>query len=111
MSRRFIGFELSVRTFRSRLPDLRALVPGTIREPVRVAQPVPNRGKAWSESEDRRLHQRFETLRGEGMPKGAIVAELTREFERGAWAIRKRLKLAPPGSQDASRAGAANEKS
>jgi hypothetical protein len=54
---------------------------------------VPNRGKTWTVDEAQRLHDRYRDLHASGATKGAIVDTLSAEFARGAWAIRKRLRL------------------
>ena len=91
MNRRFIGFEKSAATFRSRVPALRALRAGGLLEEAPRPHVVPNRGKSWSAAESQRLRSRYGALRSEGVAKGDIVRVLSREFARGAWAIRKRL--------------------
>lgn len=91
MNRRFIGFERSPATFRSRVPALRTLGAGTLLEQAPRPHVVPNRGKAWSAAESQQLRSRYRALRGEGVAKGEVVRVLSREFARGAWAIRKRL--------------------
>ena len=48
MNRRFVGFEVSERTFRSRVPELRKVVPGSMLEPEPAPHVVRNRGKSWS---------------------------------------------------------------
>ena len=92
MNRRFIGFEISARTFRSRVPALRAIVPGSLLTAAPPPHVVRNRGKSWSPAEEERLQGRFRELRAMGATQNAIVATLSAEFERGAWAIRKRLR-------------------
>lgn len=92
MNRRFIGFEISEKTYRSRVEQWRALTPGSLLRTKPEPHVVRNRGKSWSEAEEERLHGRFRELRAAGATQGAIVAALSAEFERGAWAIRKRLR-------------------
>lgn len=92
MNRRFIGFEISEKTYRSRVEQWRALIPGSLLKTKPEPHVVRNRGKSWSEAEEERLHGRFRELRAAGATQGAIVAALSAEFERGAWAIRKRLR-------------------
>ena len=91
MNRRFVGFEVSERTFRSRVPELRKVVPGSMLEPEPAPHVVRNRGKSWSDAEVERLQARYRDLHASGAAQNAIVATLSAEFERGAWAIRKRL--------------------
>jgi site-specific DNA-methyltransferase (adenine-specific) len=91
MNRRFVGFEVSQRTFRSRVPELRKIVPGSMLGPEPAPHVVRNRGKSWSAAEVERLQARYRDLRASGAAQNAIVATLSAEFERGAWAIRKRL--------------------
>jgi site-specific DNA-methyltransferase (adenine-specific) len=92
MNRRFAGFEISQKTFRSRIPALRSIVPGSLLEPAPAPHIVPNRGKLWSPSESARLISRFRDLHATGVTKSAIVTMLSAEFARGSWAIRKRLR-------------------
>ena len=92
MNRRFIGFEISKQTFRSRVPALRAIVPGSLLQARPHPHVVRNRGKNWSPAEEEQLQGRFRELRAIGATQGAIVETLSAEFERGAWAIRKRLR-------------------
>lgn len=91
MNRRFVGFEISERTFRSRVPELRKVAPGSMLQPEPAPHVVRNRGKSWSPAEAERLAARYRDLRASGAAQSAIVATLSAEFERGAWAIRKRL--------------------
>jgi site-specific DNA-methyltransferase (adenine-specific) len=92
MNRRFSGFEISPRTFRSRVAALRAIVPGSLLAPEPDPHIVKNRGKLWSEAESAQLISRYRDLHAAGVTKGAIVNMLSAEFARGAWAIRKRLR-------------------
>lgn len=92
MNRRFVGFEVSPRTFRSRVPALRKIIPGSLLERAPEPHVVRNRGKSWSAAELAQLQRRFRELRASGATQGAIVAALSAELERGAWAIRKRLR-------------------
>jgi site-specific DNA-methyltransferase (adenine-specific) len=96
MNRRFAGFEISQKTFRSRVPALRKIVAGSLLEAQPRPHVVRNRGKAWSADESQRLHDRYRALHATGATKGAIVDALSMEFARGAWAIRKRLRLLSP---------------
>jgi len=91
MSRRFVGFEISSQTFTGSLGRLKAVVPGSLCEPPRRSRTPAKRGKAWNSAEESLLMKRFQGMREAGIPQGAIVTTLTNEFERGAWAIRKRL--------------------
>ncbi len=92
MNRRFIGFEISERTFRNRVPELRKISPGSMLQPPPVPHVVRNRGKSWSAAEVERLQVRYHDLLASGATQTTIVATLSAEFERGAWAIRKRLR-------------------
>lgn len=94
MNRRFTGFEKSRAIFSARLPQLRAIAPGSLLEAAPRAHVVPNRGKAWSAAELRRLEERYRAMRADGASKGDAVSALCEEFARGAWAIRKRLEAA-----------------
>jgi site-specific DNA-methyltransferase (adenine-specific) len=93
MNRRFVGFEISQKTFRSRVPALKKMVAGAMLEPQPRPHVVRNRGKAWSDDESQRLHERYRALHASGATKKAIVAALSAEFARGAWSIRKRLRM------------------
>ena len=92
MNRRFVGFEISQKTFRSRVPALHEIVAGSLLQPQPDPHVVRNRGKAWSADESARLRDRYSDLHATGATKAAIVTALSVEFARGAWAIRKRLK-------------------
>jgi site-specific DNA-methyltransferase (adenine-specific) len=91
MNRRFVGFEVSERTFRSRVPELRKVAPGSMLEPEPAPHVVRNRGKSWSAAEVERLQARYRDLHATGAAQNAIITALSAEFERGPWAIRKRL--------------------
>jgi site-specific DNA-methyltransferase (adenine-specific) len=91
MNRRFTGFEISKKAFDACEKRISAVEPGSLLRPAPRPHIVPNRGKAWSAAEAAHLEKRYHDLRARGLTKGAIVAALCREFERGAWAIRKRL--------------------
>jgi site-specific DNA-methyltransferase (adenine-specific) len=93
MNRRFVGFEISRKTFTTRVPHLKRLTPGSLLEPLPRPHVVRNRGKAWTPAESKRLQRRYRDLRAAGVSQGAIIEALSREFARGAWAIRKRLVL------------------
>jgi site-specific DNA-methyltransferase (adenine-specific) len=93
MNRRFAGFEISKKAFEACAARIRAVEPGTLLQPAPRPHVVRNRGKAWSHAESQRLRTRYRALHASGMRKGQIVATLSREFKRGAWAIRKRLAL------------------
>ena len=80
------------RTFNSRVLHLRAIVSGALLKSVPQPHVVRNRGKNWSPAEEERLQGRFRELRAMGATQNAIVTMLSAEFERGAWAIRKRLR-------------------
>lgn len=97
MNRRFVGFEISKKAFRSSVTALQKIRAGSLLAPTPRPHIVPNHGKAWSAAESELLHARYRELHASGAAKGAIVDALTAEFSRGAWAIRKRLRtlLAP----------------
>ncbi len=92
MNRRFVGFEISERTFRNRVPELRKIIPGSLLEQPPAPHVVRNRGKSWSAGEVEHLQDRFRELHASGATHSSIVATLSAELERGAWAIRKRLR-------------------
>jgi hypothetical protein len=93
MNRRFAGFEISKKAFEACVARIRAVEAGALLQPAPRPHVVRNRGKAWSYSESQRLRARYRALHASGLRKGQIVAMLSREFNRGAWAIRKRLTL------------------
>jgi len=93
MNRRFVGFELSRKTYASRVPSLQAIAAGSLLTPAPRPHVVGNRGKAWSANESQRLRQRYFDLHASGATNDAIVSALSTEFARGAWAIRKRLRI------------------
>jgi site-specific DNA-methyltransferase (adenine-specific) len=95
MNRRFAGFEISKTVYAAAAQRILSAVPGSLLEPAIEPHVVPNRGKTWSEDESERLQQRYRDLHMSGATQTAIVQVLSREFARGAWAIRKRLKGAP----------------
>lgn len=96
MKRRFVGFELSKPTFKSRVPQIRDLVPGSLlpalRRPQNGHHHIENAGKPWSDAEIDALVKRYELLAAEGKGKGEIKKVLCNEFKRGTWAITKLLK-------------------
>jgi site-specific DNA-methyltransferase (adenine-specific) len=91
MNRRFTGFEISKKAFETCVRRINGVQPGSLLQPAPRPHVVRNRGKVWSAAESERLHKRYSDLQAKGLAKGAIVAALSREFKRGAWAIRKRL--------------------
>lgn len=93
MNRRFTGFEISKKAFETSRERIDAVQPGALLQPAPRPHIVHNRGKTWSAAESQRLGKRYRDLHAKGMTKAAIVAALSREFKRGAWAIRKRLAL------------------
>jgi site-specific DNA-methyltransferase (adenine-specific) len=93
MKRRFAGFEISKKAFDACAQRINAVEAGSLLRPAPRPHVVRNRGKAWSSSESQLLHKRYRELYAQGMSKGDIVSALSREFKRGAWAIRKRLAL------------------
>ena len=96
MDRRFAGFEVSKSAFRTASARVRKAVPGSMLDPVPQPHVVRNRGKAWSDAESEHLRTRYRDLRSTGATQTAIVQELSREFARGAWAIRKRIRNLSP---------------
>jgi site-specific DNA-methyltransferase (adenine-specific) len=93
MNRRFVGFEISKKAYEACVQRIESIDPGSQLKPAPRPHVVRNRGKTWSAAELQRLSKRYRDLHAKGMAKGAIVAMLSREFKRGAWAIRKRLAL------------------
>jgi site-specific DNA-methyltransferase (adenine-specific) len=93
MNRRFAGFEISKKAYEACEQRIGGVQPGSLLRPSPRPHVVRNRGKAWSASELQRLRRRYRELHAQGLPKGAIIVALSREFKRGAWAIRKRLSL------------------
>lgn len=91
MNRRFAGFEVSKKAYETCVKRIEAVVPGSLVRAAPRAHVVRNRGKAWTAAESQRLAKRYRDLLAKGMRKGDIVAALSSEFKRGAWAIRKRL--------------------
>lgn len=96
MSRRFIGFELSKPTFKSRVPQIEQIARGnllpTLRTPANGHHRIENAGKPWSDAEIDALVKRYSDLAEEGKGKGEIVEMLCTDFKRGSWAIVKLLK-------------------
>lgn len=93
MKRRFAGFEISKKAYEACVKRIDAVQPGSLLRPAPRPHVVRNRGKMWSAAESQRLAKRYRDLHAKGMAKGTIVSELSREFKRGTWAIRKRLAL------------------
>ncbi|MFN2449655.1 MAG: site-specific DNA-methyltransferase [Candidatus Baltobacteraceae bacterium] len=91
MNRRFIGFEQSRAAFDACVPKVRAFQAGSLMEAAPAQHVVRNRGKVWTPEEAQLLRERYDALRACGRNKGQVIGELSREFARGAWAIRKRL--------------------
>ncbi|HEV2262074.1 MAG TPA: site-specific DNA-methyltransferase [Candidatus Rubrimentiphilum sp.] len=98
MNRRFVGFEISSRACKSALVRLSLVAAGSLAEDLPVPQVVRNRGKSWSAADLERLQSRYHELHAAGETQHAIVARLSKEFERGAWAIRKRLRATTYGN-------------
>lgn len=96
MDRRFAGFEISKKAFDRCVERIEAVQAGELLQPAPRPHIVHNRGKAWSAAESRRLGKRYRDLNAKGLTKTAIIEALSREFKRGAWAIRKRLALIHP---------------
>lgn len=96
MNRRFIGFELSGPTFKSRVPKIREIRPGellpTLRTPTNGHHKIENAGKPWSDAEIDALVKRFRDLAEAGKGKGEIVDTLCEEYQRGYWSVVKLLK-------------------
>jgi site-specific DNA-methyltransferase (adenine-specific) len=94
MNRRFVGFEASESTFRSRVPKVGAVRPGELLEFIETpeAHVLENRGKSWESDERDRALSRFRALRSSGTSKKDAVAILGDEFQRGPWSILKMLK-------------------
>ncbi|HEY9179611.1 MAG TPA: site-specific DNA-methyltransferase [Candidatus Baltobacteraceae bacterium] len=93
LNRRFAGFELSKKAYEACVKRVNAVQAGSLLQPPPRPHVVRNRGKTWSAIESRRLGKRYRDLAARGLTKAQIVAALSDEFERGAWAIRKRLKI------------------
>ncbi len=93
MNRRFAGFEISKKAYEACVKRIDAVEAGSLLRPEPRPHVVRNRGRAWSAAESQRLRKRYGDLHAAGLTKAAIVAALSREFKRGAWAIRKRLAL------------------
>jgi len=93
MNRRFVGFEVSKKAYQACVQRMQNVEPGSLLGEAPAPHVVPNRGKAWSATEAQRLGKRYRDLEAKGLTKGAIVTALCGEFNRGAWAIRKRLAL------------------
>mgnify|MGYP001431590921 CR=1 FL=1 len=95
MKRRFVGFELSKTTFKSRVPQIADVVPGellpTLRTPTNE-HVIENAGKPWLDSDVEALVKQYGDLAKLGKPKGEIIEALCRDFKRGSWAIVKLLK-------------------
>lgn len=96
MNRRFVGFELSKPTFKSRVPQVREVKPGsllsTLRKPQNGHHEIENAGKPWVDADVDALVKRYKALAAQGKGKGEIKAILCDEFKRGAWSIAKLLK-------------------
>jgi len=93
MNRRFAGFEISKKAYETSRKRIEAVQPGSLLRSQPRPHVVGNRGKAWSTAESQRLVKRYRDMHANGLAKGVIVSELSREFKRGTWAIRKRLAL------------------
>ncbi len=93
MGRRFAGFEKSAAAFKAACAAIRKVKPGSLLEAPPRAHVVKNRGRSWSAEEAKHLCVRYAALRAGGASKQDIVQALSAEFERGAWAIRKRLSV------------------
>lgn len=91
MNRQFVGFEVSTRAYKAALARLSGIQAGSMVEVQPQPHIVRNRGKSWSDADVQRLQTRYSELHAAGETQRAIVARLSQEFERGSWAIRKRL--------------------
>ncbi|HET7813520.1 MAG TPA: site-specific DNA-methyltransferase [Candidatus Baltobacteraceae bacterium] len=91
MNRRFVGFEKSRGAFNKCVARLERVEAGSLLGEAPREHIVANRGKSWTPSEHAQLHERYRALRADGGSKEEAVAALSKEFARGAWAIRKRL--------------------
>jgi site-specific DNA-methyltransferase (adenine-specific) len=96
MNRRFIGFELSKPTFKSRVPKIGEVVPGNLLGSLRIPEngqyTIENAGKAWSQAEIDALLKRYHDLATAGNRKGEIIETLCTEYGRGYWSVVKLLK-------------------
>lgn len=93
MDRRFVGFEISVPTFESRVPLLANIRSGELLGLLRVPEiSEPDSGEPWIESEMRRAGLRAEVLRLEGYDFHASVSLISTEFSRGHFSVRRVLR-------------------
>jgi site-specific DNA-methyltransferase (adenine-specific) len=94
LGRRFAGFEVSEAIFAARAASLAALVPGerlaALRRPA--IEPVANRGRTWTSTEEAALRDRYAGFRAAGLGKGEAIARLCDEFGRGRFAVAQRLR-------------------
>jgi site-specific DNA-methyltransferase (adenine-specific) len=93
MNRRFAGFEISSAAFDACVAKLQKLRGGALLKDAPSPHVVANRGKSWTGAELDELRARYNALRSTGAGKRDAVVALSREFKRGAWAIRKRLAM------------------
>ncbi|MBC5810504.1 MAG: site-specific DNA-methyltransferase [Candidatus Eremiobacteraeota bacterium] len=111
LNRRFIGFELSERTFSSRLETVKHLVPGALlpdqRQPLLL--PIRNQGLPWSAEETAQLSQRYEEMMAAGNGKRESIDKLCVEFERGYWSVLKALKKSGTLERPPARKAKGNE--
>jgi len=94
LNRRVVGFELSEAMFAARAPHIASLIPGSLREDLRMpdlTKPV-NQGKSWTTEDLAQLESRYIQLRSEGKKIGQAQAILMKEFGRGRFSIMNALQ-------------------
>ncbi len=93
LERRFVGFERSETVFEHGIRSIRQVKPGFLRDalPHPRKSRLANQGKKWQPDEIETLWQRYRQLQKELQLKKEIIAQLSREFGRGHWAIKRIL--------------------
>jgi len=94
LERRFVGFERSEPVFEHGIRSIRQVKPGFLRDalPHPRKSRLANQGKKWQPDEIRAVQQRYQELCRERQRQKEIIAQLSREFERGPWAIKRILR-------------------
>jgi site-specific DNA-methyltransferase (adenine-specific) len=94
LNRRVVGFEISEPTFCAKIPELKDVMPGNLRDSLRtpVVKPIEHQGQPWTVQERAALKSRYRVLCEQGLLKKEIIATMSEEFKRGRFSIEKALQ-------------------
>ncbi|KUK61854.1 MAG: DNA methylase N-4/N-6 domain protein [Methanoculleus marisnigri] len=95
LNRRATGFEISGQVFDLKAAEMRDVAQGWLLPSLRVPQSAgpENRGKPWTDGDQKTLISRYTGLIESGETKKNAVAIVGRELGRGRWSIEKMLKI------------------